>query len=423
MEYSNRNYWTTLFLLILFGYAGIHLLYLGRKKHATIYFLLMFLVLPAIFFYLRDLTHLLTGRLKDGGGKTLPSYLDAYKTTRLGSKTNKLSEELIKSQNQLFQESKKKVEEKREQIREDQRIAEEQVKLKLEKKETERKQIQSASISSLSKDEAINRLLNIPRKKLNKLSRNNIKDYSLKVGFIDKVDHLEKYFEYEPKESILEKFKENIDNLIIELSRTYYRKKIYTKTIALLLLIINTLTAIVYFSPETLNSYGINSMPKILENNFLYIALALYVISLYLIRSVFNNIVFVKEYTTPRYPLLDRINMLNSVLFLIIFVVISDGAASIFDIPYWQLFFMLLPLFIIFTRNIRDTTFLFGTPYSILMIPFWSTIGMAILIPLLIMAKGAVSAASNKNVQKTATIAAGVYIGNKLSKQTKRNKR
>jgi hypothetical protein len=48
---------------------------------------------------------------------------------------------------------------------------------------------------------------------------------------------------------------------------------------------------------------------------------------------------------------------------------------------------------------------------------------MAILIPLLIMAKGAVSAASNKNVQKTATIAAGVYIGNKLSKQTKRNKR
>ena len=291
--------------------------------------------------------------------------------------------------------------------------------MKLEKKETERKQIQSASISSLSKDEAINRLLNIPRKKLNKLSINNIKDYSLKVGFIDKVDHLEKYFEYEPKESILEKFKENIDNLIIELSRTYYRKKIYTKTIALLLLIINTLTAIVYFSPETLNSYGINSMPKILENNFLYIALALYVISLYLIRSVFNNIVFVKEYTTPRYPLLDRINMLNSVLFLIIFVVISDGAASIFDIPYWQLFFMLLPLFIIFTRNIRDTTFLFGTPYTILMIPFWSTIGMAILIPLLIMAKGAVSAASNKNVQKTATIAAGVYIGNKLSKQKK----
>lgn len=106
MEYSNRNYWITLFLLILFGYAGIHLLYLGRKKQATIYFLLMFLVLPAIFFYLRDLTQLLTGRLKDGDGKNLPSYLDSYKITRFGSKTNMMSKELNKTSNKLFQQAK-----------------------------------------------------------------------------------------------------------------------------------------------------------------------------------------------------------------------------------------------------------------------------------------------------------------------------
>lgn len=106
MEYSNRNYWITLFLLILFGYSGIHLLYLGRKKQATIYFLLMFFVLPAIFFYLRDLTHLLTGRLKDGDGKFLPSYLDSYNITKFGYKTNMMSKELNKTSNKLFQQAK-----------------------------------------------------------------------------------------------------------------------------------------------------------------------------------------------------------------------------------------------------------------------------------------------------------------------------
>ena len=258
---------------------------------------------------------------------------------------------------------------------------------------------------------------------MDSLSIDTIKDYSLKVGFIDKESHFENRFKYQPKKEITKWFKKNIDNLIIDLSRTYHRKKIYTKTIALLLLTVNILTAMIYLSPETLNSYGINSIPIIIENNSLYIALAIYATSLYLIRSVFNNIVFFDENAIPRYPLLDRINMLNSVLFLILFAVFSDGADSIFDIPYWQLFFMLLPLYIIFSRNIRVTTFLFGTPYTILMIPFWSMIGMAILIPLFIMAKGAVSAASNKNVQKTASIAAGVYIGNKLSKQTKKNKK
>lgn len=415
MELSKKNYWVTLGLVIFFGYSGLHLIYLGRRQQAAKYILFMFFVLPAIFFYFRDITHVLKGRLRDGEGKKLPSYITAYKATRLGSKTNKLSKELTTKSNELFEDSKKKAEEKREQIREEQRIAEEQ------RVAEENDQLESDKEES--KDEVINRLLNISKSKLDSLSIDIIKDYSLKVGFIDKESHFENRFKYQPKKEITKWFKKNIDNLIIDLSRTYHRKKIYTKTIALLLLTVNILTAMIYLSPETLNSYGINSIPIIIENNSLYIALAIYATSLYLIRPVFNNIVFFEEDAIPRYPLLDRINMLNSVLFIILFAVFSDGADSIFDIPYWQLFFMLLPLYIIFSRNIRVTTFLFGTPYTILMIPFWSMIGMAILIPLFIMAKGAVSAASNKNVQKTASIAAGVYIGNKLSKQTKKNKK
>ena len=427
MELSKKNYWVTLGLVIFFGYSGLHLIYLGRRQQAAKYILFMFFVLPAIFFYFRDITHVLKGRLRDGEGKKLPSYITAYKATRLGSKTNKLSKELTTKSNELFEDSKKKAEEKREQIREEQRIAEEQ-RVAEEQRIAEEQRVakendQLESDKEESKDEVINRLLNISKSKLDSLSIDTIKDYSLKVGFIDKESHFENRFKYQPKKEITKWFKKNIDNLIIDLSRTYHRKKIYTKTIALLLLTVNILTAMIYLSPETLNSYGINSIPIIIENNSLYIALAIYATSLYLIRPVFNNIVFFEEDAIPRYPLLDRINMLNSVLFIILFAIFSDGADSIFDIPYWQLFFMLLPLYIIFSRNIRVTTFLFGTPYTILMIPFWSMIGMAILIPLFMMAKGAVSAASNKNVQKTASIAAGVYIGNKLSKQTKKNKK